>query len=100
MAGYFENLEGGAEKSSVWYFFDEKIWFDGFDFESEPEAAEKIAIRNHWGGQRVRANLAAKLALDLRNILDVIDVAVCQEQKFGMNIDRTDPLAGTLRCVE
>ena len=100
MARHFQNLEVGAEKSSVWYFFDEKIWFDGFDFQRKAEAEEKIAIRNHRGGERVRANLAAELALDLRKVLDVIDVPVCQQQKFGMDIDRADPLAGTLRCVE
>src|SRR5262245_52870966 len=41
-----------------------------------------------------------KLAFNLRNILDVIDVPVCQQQKFGMDIERTDPFARTLRCVE
>jgi hypothetical protein len=30
----------------------------------------------------------------------VIDVPVCQQQKFGMNIERADPFARTLRCVE
>jgi hypothetical protein len=32
--------------------------------------------------------------------LYVIDVPVCQQQKFGMDIKGTDPFARTLRCVE
>src|SRR5262249_60300685 len=45
-------------------------------------------------------DLAAKLALDLSNILHVIDVPVCQQQQFRMDIERADPIAGTIRCVE
>jgi hypothetical protein len=48
----------------------------------------------------VTADFAAKLAFNPRNILDVIDVPVCQQQKFRMDIKRADPFARTLRCVE
>ena len=87
MAGHFQNLEVGAEKSSVWYFFDEKIWFDWFDFERKSEVSKEIAIRNHRRGERVTSDLAVKLAFNLRNVLDVIDVPVCQHQKLGMDIE-------------
>lgn len=100
MARNFKNLEVGTEKTSVWYFFDEKIWFDWLDFEREPEVAKEIAIRNHRRGERVTSDLAMKLAFNPRNVLDVIDVPVCQEQNFGMDIERAYPFARTLRCVE
>ena len=100
MAGHFQNLEVRIEKSLAWYFFDEKIWYDWFDFEREPEVAKEIAIRNHRRGERVTSDLGVKLAFDLRNVLYVIDVSVCQQQKFGMDIERVDPFARTLRCVE
>src|SRR5262249_29410224 len=100
MAGHFQNLEVGAEKSSVWYFFDEKIWFDWLDFERESEVSKEIAIRNHRRGEQVTSDLAVKLAFNLRNVLDMIDVPVCQQQKLGMDIERADPFARTLRCVE
>jgi hypothetical protein len=32
--------------------------------------------------------------------MNVINVPVCQQQKFGMDIKGTDPFARTLRCVE
>ena len=100
MARYFQNLEVGTEKISVWCFFDEKIWFDWLDFQREPEVAKEIAIRNHRRGERVTSDLTVKLAFNSRNVLDVIDVPVCQQQKFGMDIERADPFARTLRCVE
>ena len=100
MARYFQNLEVGTEKISVWCFFDEKIWFDWFDFEREPEVAEEVVIRDHGRGKRVTSDLGVKLLFNLGNVLDVIDVTVCQQQKFGMDIKGTHPFARTLGCVE
>ena len=77
MARHFENLEVVAEKTSVWRFFDQKIWFDRFDFQREPEVPKEIAIRNHRRGERVTSDLAMKLLFNSGNILDVIDVPVC-----------------------
>jgi hypothetical protein len=100
MARDFEHLEIGIEKTAVWRLFDEKIWFNWLDFEGESEVAKEIAIRKHRRGERVTSDLAVKLAFNFGNVLDVIDVPVCQQQKFGMNIERADPFARTLRCVE
>jgi hypothetical protein len=57
MARHFQNLELGAEKTSVWCLFDEKIRLDWFDFEREAEVAKEIAIRNHGRGKRVTSDL-------------------------------------------
>ena len=100
MARHFQNLEVGIEKTSVLYFFDEKIWFDWFDFECESEVSKEIAIGNHRRGERVTSDSGVKLAFNLSNVLDVIDVPVCQQQKLGMDIERAHPFARTLRCVE
>ena len=100
MSRHFQNFEVGAEKISFRPFLNKKIWFHRLDLKREPEAAKKIAIRNHGRGERVTPDWAAKLALDLRNVLDVIDVPVRQQQEFGIDIERADPFAGTLRCVE
>ena len=100
MPGDFQNLEVGAEKIMVWRFFDEKIRFHRFYLNREAEAAKKIAIGNHGSGQWVTPDLAAKLALNPRNVLNMIDVPVCQQQKLGMDIERRYPFAGALRRVE
>ena len=100
MARHFEYLEIGTEKTSVWCLFDEKIWFDRFDLERKPKIAKEIAIRNHGRGKRVTSDLGVKLAFNSGNVLNVIDVPVCQQQKFGMDIKGMNPFARTLRCVE
>src|SRR5438552_3270345 len=69
MARYFQNLEVGTEKISVWCFFDEKIWFDWLDFQCEPEIVREIAIRNHRRGERVTSDLRVKLAFNPGNVL-------------------------------
>src|SRR5262245_57812064 len=100
MTGHFQNLEICTEKTPTWGFLDQKIRLDWFDFQREPEVPEEIAIGYHRRGERVTSDLAMKLLFDLGNVLDVIDVPVCQQQKFGMDIQGTDPFTRTFRCVE
>ena len=100
MARHFQNLEIGAEEISARRCFNKKIWFDWLDFERESEVPKEIAIGDHGRSDRVASDLGVKLLFNPGNVLDVIDVPVCQQQKFGMNIQRSDPFARTLRCVE
>jgi hypothetical protein len=74
---HLQDLEIGTEKISVWYLFDQKIWFDWFDFEREPEVPKEIAIGNHRRSKRVTSDLAMKLLFNPGNVLDVIDVPMC-----------------------
>ena len=80
-------MELRAEKIPARRFFDKKIRLRWLDFERESEAAEKFAIRNHRRGKRVTSDWATKLPLDPGNILDVIDVPVCQKQKFEIDTE-------------
>ena len=100
MAGNFQNLEIGAEKISVWRFFDQKIRLHRFDLERKPGAAKKFAIGNHRHGERMTSDGTAELALDPGNVLDVIDVTVRQEQEFEIDAERTHPFASALGRVE
>lgn len=77
MTRHLQNLEIRTEKASAWYFFDQKIWFDWFDLQREPEVAKEITIGNHRRGERVTSDLAMKLLFNSGNVLDVIDVPVC-----------------------
>jgi hypothetical protein len=76
MARHFQNFEISAEEISVWRLFDQKIWFDWFDFERESEVPKKIAVGNHRRGERVTSDLAMKLLFNAGDVLHVIDVAV------------------------
>ena len=100
MARNFQNLKIGAEKISAGCFFDQKIRFHGFDLEREAKIAKKFAIGNHRRGERVTADGTTELALDLGNILHMIDMPVRQEQEFEIDRTRTHPFASALRRVE
>ena len=82
MPRHFEYLKFRAEKTSVRRFFDKEIRFGWLDFELESEISKKVAIRNHRRGQRMATDLAIEAALDFRHILDVIDVAMGQQQQL------------------
>jgi hypothetical protein len=43
---------------------------------------------------------AIKLPLNPGDILDMIDMSMCQKQKFKIDTERLDPFTGTFRCVE
>ena len=77
MTRHLQNLEIRTEKTLVWCLFDQKIWFDWFDFQREPEVPKEIAIGDHRRGERVTSDLAMKLLFNSGDVLNVIDVSVC-----------------------
>src|SRR5439155_527103 len=93
LASFLEELreESSAEKNSVWCFFDEKIRLLRLDFELETKITKKFSIGDHGRSERVTADRTAKPALNLGDILDVIDVPMCQEQEFEIDLKRTQP---------
>jgi len=76
MTRHLQNFEIRTEKTSVWCCFDQKIWFDRFDFQREPEVPKEIAFGNHRRGERVTSDLAMKLLFNSGNVLDVVHVPV------------------------
>ena len=100
MAGDFEHLKFRAKKISGRCFFDEEVRFSRLDFQLETKVPEKLAVGNHRRGFRMATNLTAEPFFDRRNVLNMIDVPVRQQQQFKVDIARADPVAGALRCVE
>ena len=100
MSGNFENLEFETQEISRRYFLDKEIGISRFDIHFETEAAKKFAIGDHRTGQRMTTDLATEPAFNFRNILDVIDMAVSQEQQFRLDVRRDEPVTGAVRRVE
>jgi len=100
MSGNFKNLHFHAEKIPSRRFFDEKIWRDRFDFQFKTEIAKEVPVRNHRGGLGMAADLTIETPLDLRNVLDVIDVSVSEQQESQIEIARLEPLAGAIGRVK
>jgi hypothetical protein len=82
MAGNFENLKICPEEFALGRFLDEKIGCDRLEIEAKPEVPEEIRIRDHGGGIRVTTYRAIKISLNFRDIDDVIDVPVGQDQQL------------------
>ena len=64
------------------------------------EISKKFAIGNHRRGKRVTPDWTIKLAFNPGNILDVIDMPMCEEQKFEIDTKRTQPFASAFGRVE
>ena len=82
MAGNFENLKICSQKLPFGRFHDEKIRRDRFEVEAKSEVPEEIRIRNHGTRIRVATYRAIKFSLYFRDINDVIDVSVGQDQQL------------------
>ena len=82
MAGNFQNLKICPEEFALGRFLDEKIGRDRFEIETKAEVPEEIRISDHRGGIRVTTYRAIKFSLNFRDIDDVIDVSVGQEQQL------------------
>jgi hypothetical protein len=76
----FEYLKLNSQKIALTRLLDKKIRRYRFDFEAEAEVAEKSRVRNHRCGIRVATDRAVKSSLDFRNVPDVINVSVGEEQ--------------------
>jgi hypothetical protein len=82
MAGDFENLESGSQEFPLRRFLYKKIRPDRFKIETKPEVSEEIWVRDHGGGIRVTTYRAIKFSLNFRDIDDMIDVSVGQNQQL------------------
>lgn len=100
MAGNLKHLKFNAQKIARGSFFNKEVRFRRFDFELKSEAAEKFAVRNHWCSYRVTSDLTTESSLDFRNVLNMIDVTVRQEQQLEVDILGNEPIARTVRYVE
>jgi len=82
MAGNFENLKLCPKEFALGCFLNEKIGRDRFEIEAKTEVPEEIRIRNHGCGIRVTTYRTIKFSLNFRDIDDVIDVSVSQDQQL------------------
>lgn len=100
MSRNLENLKFGPEEFPLCRFLNEKIWPDRFEVEAKSEVPEKIRIRDHGGGIRVTTYRAIKFSLNFRDIDDVIDVSVGQDQQLYGDPPILKPCATSLWCVK
>src|SRR5437870_9873177 len=88
-----EHLKFHSQKIALARFLDKKIGLNRFDFKAEAEVPKKIRVRNHRRGIRVTTDWAVKFSLNFRNIANVIDVPVSEEQQFQIDFAIFQPSA-------
>jgi len=95
-----EHLKFNSQKIALIRLLDKKIWRNRFDFKAEAEVAKKIRLGNHGCGIRVATNRAVKSPFNFRNVSDVINVSVGEEQQFQIDSVVFQPRATTVWCVK
>jgi hypothetical protein len=100
MPGDFEHLHFQAEEISRRCFFDQKVGVDGLEFELKSEAAKKLRVGNHWCRRGMASNWAVEPAFGFRDIWDVIEVSMREEEKFYIDLASLEPLARSIGCIK
>src|SRR5439155_19669954 len=95
-----EHLKFHSQKIALARFLDKKIGRNWFDFKAEAEVPEEIRVRNHRRGIRVTTDWAVKFSLNVRNIANVIDVPVSEEQQFQIDFAIFQPRATAVGRVK
>src|SRR5437899_1459605 len=95
-----KHLKFNSQKIALIHLLDKKIWRNRFDFKAEAHAAKKVRVRNHRCGIRVATDRAVKSSLNFRNVADVINVSVGEEQQFQIDSAVFQPRATTVWCVK
>src|SRR5256885_223750 len=100
MPRHLEHLKFCSEKIAGRCFFDKEIRFGWLHFQFETEVPKKLPVRNHRLRRGMTTNRAFKVIFDFGDVLDVIDVAVGQQQHLKIDLSRLDPIAGALRRIK
>src|SRR5207237_10855166 len=99
MPRHFEHLKFCSEKIAGRCFLDQEIRFGWLHFQFEAEVPKKLAVRNHRLRRGMTTNRAFKVIFDFGDVLDVIDVAVGQQQHLKIDLSRFDPVARALSRI-
>jgi len=100
VTGDFQNLHLETEEIARRRRFNQEIRLNRIDLQFEPKAPEEISIRNHRRGFGVTPDLAIKAMLYLRNIRDMIEMAVGKQEQFRNYALRDQPVTTAIRRVE
>ena len=85
MTGHMQDLKFLPEYLALVFFLEKEIGLDRLDLEPESEVSKEAGIGDHRSRIRMTRNLAVESLFDLRQVQNMIDVAVREQQKFGFN---------------
>ena len=100
MTRNFKHLHFQTKKFFCRRFFDEEVGLNRLNLQFKSEAAKEFRIGDHRRGLGMTTDGAAEPAFDFGHLGDVIEMAMGQQEKFWMDIARSDPIASTVRRVK
>ena len=100
MTRNFQNFHFEPEEIAGGSRFDQEIGFDRFDLELKADAAEKFRVGNHRDGFGMATDRATEPVLDFRQVGNVIEMAVGQEEQLRGYAFGGEPIAGAIGSVE
>ena len=100
MSRNFKHLHFQTEKFFRSRLFDEEVGLDRLNLQFESKAAKEFRIGDHRRGLGMTTDGAAEPAFDFGHLGDVIEMAMGQQEKFWMDIARSDPIASSIGRVE
>jgi len=100
MTRHFQDFHLQSEKIADRRGSDQEIGLDRFDLQLKPQAAKEFRIGNHRSRLRMTANGTTELLPDLRDVRDVIEMAVSQQKEFRRQAFGDQPIASAVWRVK
>jgi hypothetical protein len=100
MAGDKENSKSDSAKFSFGCLLNQKIRLNRFRFQKKPELFEKIRICDERNSLSVKCNRTLEYSFYFRRVIDMIDVAVSDQQEIGSYREIVDPIRSTRRRIK
>lgn len=100
MPRHFQDFELESEEVAPRRRFDQEIGFNRLDLELEPKATEEFRVGDHGCGLGMTTDSAVEPPFDFRNVRDVIEVAMRQQEQLRSNAFALQPFARTIRRIE
>lgn len=81
-------------------FVDETVGRGSFEFQVEPESLQHAGVLQHGFSFGMTEKRAALIAFDGSSVEDMIEMRVCQPERFQFNLLISQPVRGSLRRVD
>jgi hypothetical protein len=100
VAGNEKDAKGDFAEYDFGSFFNQKIRLNGFRFQKEPEFFEKLGVSDKGNSISMIGDLASESSFDLGGVIDVVDMAVSDQQQVESDRQITHPIRGTRGCID
>jgi hypothetical protein len=95
-----KNAKRDAEQFNGGCFLNQKIRLNGFRFQKEPEIFEEFRVGDEGNSISVIGDLAAESSFQLCGVINVVDMAVSDQQQVKSYRQISHPIRGARRRID